>query len=1060
MESRWRIELFGGLRVTCGDCVVTRFATQKAGSLLAYLAYHADRSHSRELLAELLWPGADPPSARQSLSQALSTLRHQLAAPTASTGRLFLADRFSIGLNPDAISTDVAEFEAAFVRASRATGETDRIACLTCTVELYRGALLPGYYHDWVLCERERLAERYFQALRRLIGHLEASGDLDSAIDLARHGVGLDPLREETHRRLMHLLVASDRPELALRQYRELERLLKQELGEAPSRATRALACTLADPEADAEPLPGAGETTLAGNLPPQLTRFFGRESEINLLCAMLGTAESTTRSARLLTLTGPGGSGKTRLAIEIAARVVAAWDGAVWFVALQDLSEAERVPGAIRDAMGLPRSAAAEPIEQIVAALSARATLLLLDNFEHLVDEGAAIVRSLLERVPTLTCLVTSRRRLGLAGEREFLVPPLPAQSSVQLFVDRAQAARPDFAVTDANTVAIAELCARLEGIPLALELAAARAAVMTPEEMAGHLDHRFDFLVNRQRDAPPRHQTLWTALAWSYQLLSPDLQRFFRQLYIFRGGWSVEAAAAVCEEPQALECLEMLRESSLVLVEQRGEMTRFRMLETLREFARELLSNEEQAALEQRHAAYFLALAEATEPGLFGSDQKHLLDRLDDEHDNLRAVLAWSQAPDAEDPEATARAETGVRLAGLLWWFWWVRCHPREGSEWLQQTLARSEFVGRTPSRARALYGAGGMAWVQGNHALARPLMEASVAMWRELGDYRGLAFSLRALGWVALDQGDFDVGRVAVEESLKIYRSLGDKAGMGRSFNYLGTVAYFAEEHDRARDHLEQGVSLCREMNDEVILAMTLHSLGRVAGRQGRHEEARACFEESLAICVHVDDRRTQARTMESLAEVAFVEGDARRAARLLGAAEACRKILGAPPLPYVDDVADQERLRAALRDALGEEEFDLARAEGHERAWDLALDELEAIRARSGFAGLTDAQWERLHPLLLPRSKRGRPRADDRRTFDGILYVLRARCRWHDMPARYGSAVTCWRRYTHWRTTGIWESLWDAFLETLPESERRAWSDVDARRSPASKTSPDY
>jgi predicted ATPase/DNA-binding SARP family transcriptional activator/transposase len=1060
MGTRWRIDLFGGLRVTRGDCVVTRFPTQKAGLLLAYLVYHSDRSHSRELLAELLWPGADPPSARQSLSQALSTLRHQLTVPAASTESLFLVDRFSIGVNPDAISTDVAEFDAAFAEAVRATDEPDRIHCLTRAVDLYRGPLLPGSYQDWVLCERERLAERFFQALRRLIGAMEASGDLDSAIDLARRGIALDPLREETHRHLMQLLAASGRPELALRQYRELERLLQQELGETPSRATRTLALTFSD--VDAQPLSVADDTILTGNLPPQLTRFFGRETEIAQLCAMLeqGGGESPSLEARLITLTGPGGSGKTRLAIEVGARVMAAWGGRVWLVLLQDLAAAQRIPAAIRDVLGLPRSAGADAVEQVVVALSRLPTLLLLDNFEHLVEEGAAIVRSLLERASTLTCLVTSRRRLGLAGEREFLVPPLPARPSIQLFVDRAQAARPDFAVTAANSGAITDLCARLEGIPLALELAAARATVMTPEEMLGHLAHRFDFLVNRRRNATPRHQTLWTALAWSYQLLAPDLQRFFRQLYLFRGGWTVEAAAAVCEESRALECLEMLRESSLVLVEQRGETSRFRMLETLREFAQELLSEEERLALEQRHAAYFLALAQETEPGLFGSDQKRLLDRLDDEHDNLRAVLAWSQAPDPESTEATARAETGVCLAGLLWWFWWVRGHAREGGDWLQQTLARSEPLGRTPSRAKALYGAGGLAWVQGKHAVGRPLMDASVAMWRELGDSRGLAFALRALGWVALDQGDYAVGRAAVEESLEIYRVLDDKVGIGRSLNFLGCAAYFLEEYDRARALLEDGLALCRETNDEAILGMTLHALGKVARRQGRHSEARACYEESLTVRLHIDDKRGLAQVMEVLAEAAFVDGDPEHAARLLGAAEACRESLGVPLLPHFDWVAEQEQLRAALRAALGEEGFALARAEGRERGWDMAVDELQAMENRARFTTLTDPQWERLRPLLLPPSKRGRPRADDRRTLEGILYVLRSRCRWHDLPARYGSAVTCWRRYTRWRAAGIWAPLWHAFLETLDEHERQVWSVASAATAAASETTVDY
>jgi predicted ATPase len=347
-------------------------------------------------------------------------------------------------------------------------------------------------------------------------------------------------------------------------------------------------------------------------NLPLQFTRFFGRREEIERLTKMLSSGEGqrvgdersrpdaslNLHPSRLVTLTGPGGSGKTRLALEVAERCVAARRGAVWFVPLADLSDPRLIIDAIRDALHLTPSPEAAPLEQVVAALSHQPTLLVLDNFEHLVAAGAPLIRTLRERVPTLQCLVTSRQRLEVEGEREFPVLPLPTPEewnnpeqlslyeSVQLFVDRAQAVQPDFQVTNANAAAVAELCHRLEGIPLALELAAARIRLLTPAQMLAHLEHRLDFQTSSRRDATARHRTLRAAVDWSYELLSSELQQFFAWLSVFRGGWTLQAAAAVCEESAALDYLSQLQACSLIVAEEISGESRFRMLETLREY------------------------------------------------------------------------------------------------------------------------------------------------------------------------------------------------------------------------------------------------------------------------------------------------------------------------------------------------------------------------------------------------------------------------------------------------------------------------------------------
>jgi predicted ATPase len=428
----------------------------------------------------------------------------------------------------------------------------------------------------------------------------------------------------------------------------------------------------------------------VSNRLPAQFTRFFGRNSEIEQLRRLL-----TQESVRLLTLTGPGGSGKTRLAIEATRSLLSQWREAVWFVPLADISDSSFIFTAIRDTLKLPIAPNISPQEQIIEALSNQPALLLLDNFEQLVEEGAAQVQELLERLPSLTVLITSRQVLNLPGEREFPVLPLPVPdeelppakikeySSTALFIDRAQAARVDFRVDERNAAAVAAVCRRLDGIPLAIELAAARSLVLSPAQMLEKLKDRLDLLSTRQRGIPERHRTLRAAIEWSYGLLSPELQCFFTSLSVFRGGWTIEAAEAVCEEPEALDFLTRLRECSLIVTEEKPSEIRFRMLETLREYALSQLGNDERTAMERRYAIHFMAMAEDSEPHLRGPEQAMWLERLDSEQDNFRAVLAWAVEHDA----------TGaLRLAAALAPFWETRGHYSEGRNWLERALAKA--------------------------------------------------------------------------------------------------------------------------------------------------------------------------------------------------------------------------------------------------------------------------------------------------------------------------------------------------------------------------------
>lgn len=878
MHAPCRIELFGGLRVEQGERSITRFQTQKTATLLAFLAFHLHKnSHPRELLIELLWPEVEPRTGRHRLSMSLSSLRRQLEPPGIPSGAVLQADRFHVRLNPEAVVTDVAEFEAAQHNIPTPEQGGQAVPALQRAIDLYRGPLLPGFYEDWIVREQERLNEVYRQTIHRLIGELEDAGDWQQAMEYARRAVNDDPLREEGHQELIRLLAEDGQSTAALRQYEELERLLQQELGQRPSEATRAL---VEQPgrvrqkghgHRRRRPLPPAVPSALVTlnvrtpepaniALPLQFTRFFGREEEVARLVEMLAPAPASSgHFAHFVTLSGTGGSGKTRLAIEVARRLGKAFAGGVWFVPLADLRDAGLIAGAVLEALNLPRASNMEPLEQVIGFLVGRGmpTLLVLDNFEHLVEKGASLIRDLLDRAVSLTCLVTSRQLLNLEGEQEFAVSPLPIPHgseilerisrvpSVELFVDRAQAIRPDFQLTSQNAPAIAALCARLEGFPLAIQLAAARIQVLTPAQMVCQLDQRFDFLVSRRRDAIDRHRTLRAAIDWSYRLLSPALQRFFVGLSVFRGGWTVEAAVAVCEEPLALDYLAQLRECSLVLAEESGEEMRFRMLETLREFGQEQMTSEERTTAHQRHLDFFLRLAEEAERQWEGSDQAVWSKRLEIERDNLWAALEGSKFVENG-------AEMALRMAAALWGFWNLTWKLKEGSAYLAEALSREEAQARTSARAKALMRAAWLAEHLSDEAAMQSFLEEAEAIYRELGNDSGVRDAQVSKGHILLFQGDFAAARTLFEVDLTIKREMGDRRAVLWALNLVANVARMQGDYTAAINFHREALEIARELEYPVGISVTLGQLAHImAQRLGDFAAARPLLEESLAI-----------------------------------------------------------------------------------------------------------------------------------------------------------------------------------------------------------------
>ena len=911
-QPLWRIELMGLLCATHlkSEQTLTRFRTHKTGALLAYLACFPDRPHPREVLIDLLWPEVGIETGRHNLSNALTALRRQLEPSGVAAGTVLTADRFTVTLHSNAAVTDVAVFEQALHDAALSSDAQEKRELLLRGMAAYGGTLLPGYYENWIMPEQQRLQAKFLTATRECIALLRQSGEPEQAIALARRAVGFDALDEAANRLLLELLHEAGQSAAVLRHYRAYIRTLEQETGSAPPPATQQFVQNLL-----LQKVPVPVSFPAAGSLPARLTRFFGRETEQARIAGML-----TQPECRLLTLTGPGGVGKTRLALETADKIRAQFGGAVWFVPLAEVNAAENLTPVALAWMNAPPSPQHDT-ERLAALLSRQRSLLILDNFEHLVSGGALWVQSLLERVPTLACLITSRQRLQLSGETIFHVAPLPSSGgattpetvlqneSVRLFVDRAQAVRPDFAVTTANAPAIAELCDRLEGLPLALELAAARAQTFTPEQMLAQMKQRFAFLVSSHRDRAGRHRTLHDTLEWSYRLLTPALQMFFARLSVFCGGWTWQAAETVCsggggrgsgightgneeqaaiQNPQSpiqnvpppdtrtptpsLDLLAQLCECSLLITEESGAEIRFRMLETVREFAQEQVDASSEPLLNRRHTACFLALAQEAEPKLKGQEQSDWLARLEREHDNFCAALLQCERSAAEEER-----RTGLEIAAALWRFWYVRGHLSEGRKWFRLLLPTLPVPAADALTAKALNGAGCLAWGQHDLPEARRLLEASLAMQRELGDAIRTASALNNLGLVARAQGDSDAAIRYHEDALGIQREREDWKEVALSLNNL--AAAHAERGDDAAAHAlyTESTALWRTLDDRWGLALSLSNLGAVLQRLRRHTEARFVLEEGLAIRRQLDDRSGIAMSLLGLGMIACEADD---------------------------------------------------------------------------------------------------------------------------------------------------------------------------------------
>jgi non-specific serine/threonine protein kinase len=694
-------------------------------------------------------------------------------------------------------------------------------------------------------------------------------------------------------------------------------------------------------------------------NLPVEITSFVGRESELREVTRLLG-------ATRLLTLVGAGGSGKTRLAVRVATEFLEMYDEGVWLVDLAPLAQPHLVPHAAAAAVGVREQPGQALLETLVDSLRPRQLLLVLDNCEHLIDACAQLTDALLRRCSGVQILATSRQPLGLAGETTWRVPPLRAVNpehlpavagaltqyeAVRLFVDRALAVQPSFRVSNENAPAVAQICHRLDGLPLAIELAAARVNVLAPEQIAERLDDRFELLTGGNRTALPRQKTLRALVDWSYELLSDDEQRLFRRVSVFAGAWTLEPAEAIAADDtlqsnRILDVLAGLVDKSLVAAEdQSGGRMKYRILETLREYAAEQLRLAgEEGLVRDRHLRWYLALAERAEPELWEPDQAMWFGVLESEHDNFRAALDWSvrrstyglQAPDSPSGGTTEPGtdgeddlgEAGLRLAAALSRWWYLRGHFAEGRAYLTALLPQVPAPG--PARSRGLSAAAILAFFAGDQTSLRTFAQEALVVSQDCDDPHGRALALLIASMAADVEGDPVRALPLVEECLALWRNMQNRVGQAYALYTLAEIVWAQGEHERAKHLMEQALAGVRDGGDTFATGIFGARLTHLLLLDGEFEQALAFEQQNLSVRWANADHWGVAESLSGIAWAAVRLGAAERAAVLLGAADALWRTIGSTILHRYRD--EQEQARRAALDALGEDAFSAAWAAG--------------------------------------------------------------------------------------------------------------------------------
>ena len=952
------VRLCGGLSLEVrGVPLDERVPAGQAALVLAFLIVNRARDVRRDELIDAIWGERPPSDPHGVVSTLISRLRRQLPELEFES-----RSRLSVRL-PEPVWVDLETIESDIAEALRAEGAGDHARAyeqVRAALDEAGSELLAGLDVPWAAQVRRQLDASLESARECLARNALAGGPatLDEGRRAAVEVIERSPFHEAGYVLLMRVLEAEGNTAEGLQVYEDLRRLLSDELGSAPGAAAQEVHRRLLDGGA---PRPTPLTRRVTGALPPARTTFLGREEDRKELRSLLDRS-------RTVTLVGPGGMGKTRLALNVAEGLDADLIGGAWFADLAPLDDPDLVGQAVASAIGAREDPGRTVLETVADHLRAAELCLILDNCEHVLDGAREVAAVIAGSCPQVRLLATSRERLSFEGESVWQIAPLATDTAMELFRQRATAAAGDFRIVDANRGAVAAICERLDGMPLAVELAAALVAEMGVAEIADRLDERLRFSMEAGPLAPARHRTLEALVDWSYELLAEPERALLQRLSVFHGGATLDAVESICGEADAdtLSLLRSLVKKSLVSKEERGGSARYRMLETIRQFAERKLAESGAAdALRTAHLDHFCAFAESAEPLLAeGSEQVPTLDRLELELDNFRAALGRGLACGGEP------ARTALRLGGALFVLWYIRGHMSEGRAWLDRLAAACEGdVSEARSKALAasgelareqgdyetaherltealglarelgtvtgwagapfiLYNLGAAAWEQGEYDAATTLIEECLAAIPDRGgdpaappDVFDVAWPQLKLGQVALDQGDAARARQLLELSLSGHRARGDREGIARALEWLSRAALAGGDRDGARLLGERSLVTARELGYKEGVPGPLQVLARVQLAAGSADEAVELTERALEACVELSSKRGIASSVEGLACALAARGEGARALQLLGFAAGLRQELRCPPGGHLR--AELDAATQAARASVAEE-----------------------------------------------------------------------------------------------------------------------------------------
>ena len=892
------IKLLGGFHLHYQGEVVDTINTTRLQSLLAYLVLHKNEPVSRQHLAFLFWPDTSEAQARTNLRNLLYKLRS--AFPDAN--RYIYTDKHMLQWQPsEHFALDVDEF-------TRLASQSTSIQDLEAAVEIYSGDLVPDCYDEWIQSLRESLRQTYLTSLEKLLILLTESKQQDDAIYYSQILLRCDPTHEETYRNLMRFYAQrGDRAGVA-RIYKTCVTVLDRELDVKPSLATEEAYQKWITYDTDWTAYSQITEIHSQGysihNLPASITSFIGRERELEQVTVLLS-------DHRLVTLIGPGGIGKTRLALASAMEILSRYRDGIFLVDLAPTNDPGMITLAISDALQANDEIRASGIDGVINHLSDQSLLLILDNCEHLTKDVGDITLTLLRACPYIRILITSREALNVYGETVWRVPALPTprqlekwnieasgddfqelqvNESVKLFIERAVSTLPTFTTTSEILLAIGEICHRLEGIPLAIEMAAARVKTLSVQQIFQRLDNVFDLLKHPAIGAFPRHGTMEAVMEWSYALLVPTERNLFMRLSAFSGDFSLQAAEKVCagqgiQEAEILDLLASLIDKSLVETLPTVPETRFKLHEVARQFAQQRLRTHEPSLnWQNRHLDYFLVLTEEAEPKLRTGEQLEWLNRLEIEQENLRAALRW--ALDKENAFKNQHVEAAARMVSALWLFWFIRGRFSEGRRWAEQALASLNHTGNTSLvLGKVLYTAASFCLFQGEYPRANELSQRSLTISKTLKDIFGEVVSYHHLGLIAKNQGELVQAEIHLSEGYKSANYLGDPWLISMLAEDLAHLAIAKSHPEDALKQFQLSLDIARKVGDTFTILYNLTNIAELALQQGDFQQAVMLTEESLSLSRVIGEMRGISFALERLGRIAVQEGKYQRADELL-------------------------------------------------------------------------------------------------------------------------------------------------------------------------------